>query len=480
MRFLVAALLVVVSLPALPGETSDQTILAVQDRIAAGDLEGASQALAAAIHLDPRNGGLLNLRGIVHAQRGENDAAASDFELSIRYSPKLKGAYLNLGRVLQMIPGHDSKAIGIYRKLLSMQPDSVEAHLQLARLLNRTGSPAEALAEIDRLPPDVSAEPATRALRCAVLAGAGNLLDARRATDELLASPDVPPSNLQEAADGLLRNKELRKEGRRVLERVAQSDPKATEPLVALARAAYEDHDLEGTLGYLAHARDLQPNSAPIHFFFGIVALELDLAMEARNSLERAIALDAGNAFYHYALGGVILQTGQPDEALPHFRKYAAARPNDPRGNFALGATEFAAGDLEQSRKEMEVAARSKQTAPGAEFFLGRIAMQDDKLVEARDHLLRSVRVEPAVAITRAHLGRLYVREGDLTAAAAELKQALILDPDCYIANQALLALYQKTKDGRAEAQRQRVNDLEKKRSVKQELMLRMITVQPY
>jgi Tfp pilus assembly protein PilF len=74
----------------------------------------------------------------------------------------------------------------------------------------------------------------------------------------------------------------------------------------------------------------------------------------------------------------------------------------------------------------------------------------------------------------------LRIREGDLAAAAAELKQALVLDPDCYVANQALLALYQRTKDERADAQRERVNDLEKKRSVKQELMLRSIAVRPY
>ena len=97
-----------------------------------------------------------------------------------------------------------------------------------------------------------------------------------------------------------------------------------------------------------------------------------------------------------------------------------------------------------------------------------------------QEHFLRSIEAEPASAITRAHLGRLYTREGNLAAAAAELKQALVLDPDCYVANQTLLALYQRTKDGRADAQRQRVNDLEDKRSLKQELMLRTIAVRPY
>ena len=373
-----------------------------------------------------------------------------------------------------------SRPIALYRKLLSIQPDSAEGRLQLARLLNQAGKPAESIAQIDRLPAGVLAQPEIRALRCAALAGSGKLDEARRAAEELLEAADVQATNLEEAASSLLRHKELRKEARRMLERVAQSEPQQTAPLIALARAAYEDRDLDGTLGYLAHARDLEPASAPIHFFIGIVALELDLAVESRKSLERAIELDDKNAFYHYALGGVILQSGQPGEAIPHFRIYTESRPNDRRGNFALGAAEFAAGDLEQSRKEMELAAGQKETAAGGEYFLGRIAMQEENLKEAREHFLRSIEAEPASAITRAHLGRLYTREGNLAAAAAELKQALVLDPDCYVANQALLALYQRTKDGRMEAQRQRVNDLEDKRSLKQELMLRTIAVRPY
>ncbi len=378
---------------------SDETILGIQNRISAGDLDGAFRALDAAIRSDPKNGGLINLRGIIHAQRGETTDAAADFELSIRYSPALARAYLNLGRILQMRPENGaqdaSRAIALYRKVLSIQPDSAESHLQLAHLLDRSGKSAEALAQIDPLPAGVLAQPGTKALRCSALAGAGKVDDARRAAAEFLAASDVPASSLEEAAYGLLRNKELRKEGRQMLERVALSDPKATAPLIALARAAYEDRDLDGTLGYLAHARDLDPGSAPIHYFIGIVALELDLAVEARNSLERAIALDAGNAFYQYALGGVILQTGQPGEAIPYFRKYIESRLNDPRGHFALGAAEYAAGDLEQSRKEMEIAVRSKETGAGAEYFLGRIAMQEDNRSEAREHLLRSIHANP-------------------------------------------------------------------------------------
>ena len=44
--------------------------------------------------------------------------------------------------------------------------------------------------------------------------------------------------------------------------------------------------DLRGALGYLAHARDLQPAHGGVHFFFGIVCMDLDLGVEAHNALK--------------------------------------------------------------------------------------------------------------------------------------------------------------------------------------------------
>ena len=74
-------------------------------------------------------------------------------------------------------------------------------------------------------------------------------------------------------------------QAREVLERAEQAGSPSVEILLELARVAYQQHDREGTLGYLAHARDLDPKNAGIHFFFGVVCIELNLPLEARKSL---------------------------------------------------------------------------------------------------------------------------------------------------------------------------------------------------
>ena len=70
------------------------------------------------------------------------------------------------------------------------------------------------------------------------------------------------------------------------LEKVAQGEPISAKLLLELARIAHKQGDHKGTLGYLAHARDLEPQNAGIHFFFGMVCVDLDLSQDAYNSLK--------------------------------------------------------------------------------------------------------------------------------------------------------------------------------------------------
>ena len=73
-------------------------------------------------------------------------------------------------------------------------------------------------------------------------------------------------------------------------------DPNNTAHLLELARLAEAGNDHEGALGYLAHARDLAPNMARIHFLFGVIAGELNLPIEAKQSLDKALALEPGQS----------------------------------------------------------------------------------------------------------------------------------------------------------------------------------------
>ncbi len=446
-HYLASVLLFGVVVSLLAGSiTPEATILRIQDRIQAGDLAAAGSMVNAALKNDPHNGGLYNLRGVVHASHNETEPAEKDFELAVRFSPDLESAYLNLGRICLMSGSQNkqllSRIVANYRSLSQRKPLSDQAQVQFGKLLAANGNFTESLKILDGLAMADRDDLDTLSVRSA----------------DLVALKRYP-------------------EARKVLEQQAALDPQNVDLLLELARLAREQNDLTGALGYLAHARELKPDAAPVHFFFGVVCIELDLPIEAKTSLEQALKLDPANPWYNYARGSVELQGRSAEEAIPYFQKAIAAHPTDPRYHFALGAAEFASGNYEEARKELTAIAEQKDTTGGAQYILGRISKTENAWAEAAGHFEKSIAAEPGYPNAHAELGLAQAHLNNLAGAKQEIDRALQLDPQDYAANFSLLYLYERTKNPLAANQREKMQKLELSRTGKQELMVRTIRV---
>jgi tetratricopeptide (TPR) repeat protein len=302
-----------------------------------------------------------------------------------------------------------------------------------------------------------------------VVAALAEGLDARHAASSgSLRQLAVAYEQLQRPADA-----------RKTLERVAVMEPGNTAHLLELARLADASKDYEGALGYLAHARDLAPDNGQIHFLFAMVAEKMNLPLEARKSLERALALDAGNPNYNYAMGSLILNTRDAATASSYFQKFAKAKPADPRGHYALGIAYFASGDYAKARGELRMVERNPKTAAEAEYFLGRMARLDGETDDAARHLRKSIELLPSFSESHTELARVLMLEGNLEEAHRELERALQLDPTSFQGNAQLLVLYGRMHDPRAEKQQELMKTLDQERSKRSELMLRTIEVRP-
>ncbi len=501
------------SQPAAP----DQTITAIQETIESRKYIEALGQVSAALAAYPQDGGLYNLRGVIHAEQNDMIAAREDFQRAVTLSPELIPAWQNLARACQFDLGKaraDSHcAADAWRRVLKVRPDDPEARFSLAAIYEQQGQYAGSLRELENLPPAEISRSTALAVRCADLAGLDRLKEAGEMAKRLAESPEFSEADVRsilpqletparapilvtlvEALDargtvspGLLRSlviayEQLNRlpEARKILERLAATDPQNPLHLFELARVAYKQHDLEGSLGYLGHARDLVPSDPQVHFLFGMILEEMQLPLEARKSVEKAVALDPKNPDYNYGLGSIILITREAGEAVACFRNYVAARPGDPRGHFALGVAYFATGDYANCRKEMQFVSKDPATEAGASYFLGRVARMEENLSEAAAFFDRSIRLLPSFPDSYAELARVRLRQGRLEDARSAIDHALSLDPDNFQANSMLLALYEKTHDARAEQQRAKLQTLDELRSKRQELMLRSIEVRPY
>ena len=513
--------LVVAAISALPlfGQPSapEAALLSIQADIQAGNLAEADRLVTLALAASPNDPALLNLRGVIHADRSELAEARKDFERAVALAPNLIPVWQNLARSCQLAMARDAAAsqcaAGAWQRVLRALPSDAEARFSLAAVYHQQSKYSESLREIDKLPKDEIARAPTVALKLADLAGLDHVSEAAETAQRLSACADFSAADgewlfpelarpnlaallvtLVEGLDsrGAASPEALRQvvvayerlnrfsEARKTLERLYAADPRNPQHLFELARVAYLSHDLEGSVGYLGHARDLVPNDPQVHFLFGMVLEQLELPLEARKSVAKAVALDPHNPDYNYALGSIILRTRDASAAIACFRVFVDARPNDPQGHFALGVAYFSAGDYENCKREMLGVSNDPKTAGGAAYFLGRMARLEDNLDQAEVFLNRCISLLPKFAEAHTELARVRLRQDRMDDAQAAVSRALSLDPDSFQANNTQLIIYERTHNPRAGEQKARLHKLDEERGKRQELMLRSIEVKPY
>ncbi len=327
-----------------------------------GDTGGASGMVEPALKAHPADPVLHNLAGVIAAQRNSFESAEAHFRTAIRLAPKGPAAYENLGRLyLERADGNPAmraKAIAIYRRLLDADPSSAEGLFQSGLLLALDGQFAGSRAMLERLPEDIRQGPRALAVLAADLSGLGEVAATGGVLDALAAHPalteadvlavlpalatgpgDAVAARLLEALDrrGLASPRALQAlatihdrggrfaDARQVLERAVAVEGASVPLLTALARTAVKLKDNKGALGYLAHARSLEPGNATVHFLFGMVCVGENLGAEAYESMKKAVALDPENPLVNYAMGAVATHRHEPSESVPYFEKCSTA-----------------------------------------------------------------------------------------------------------------------------------------------------------
>jgi tetratricopeptide (TPR) repeat protein len=485
------------------------------DLIRRGKLADARLALERALKTNKSDPQLWNLLGILSAQQNEPIQAERAFRRAVSLAPGLEPAWLNLGRLYQL-GGTDERSrrrsIEAYRTVLRLNPQNAEANHQLALLLQLMGDYRGSLVHLDRLPPEDQERLPALLIRCASNAGLGRTEAALTPAEKILRNPSLEEADLltilgtveshdEVVAAKLLEGLEDRrlasaaslkrlaalyekrgdwKQARAAYERAARAGRPSAAVLLDLARVAWKQKDYEGTLGYLAHARDLDPNDAGIHFFFGITCNELKLPQEAKESVKKALDLAPDNPYYNYAMGAIQLQWLEKDQAIPYLKKFVALRPEDARGRLALATAYFGALQDDEAKAQLSIAARNPETRAGAEYLLGRIATRQGNFENAVTRFRALIELEPKSADAHAELADALFETKDVAGARRETEIALSLEPANYVANRTLLRIYRAEGDSRVKEQAERIQKIVENRDARLRAMQRNLVIRPY
>jgi|CZKL01.1.fsa_nt_gi tetratricopeptide (TPR) repeat protein len=494
----------------------EQTILEIQKQIETGNFTGARNLIAAAAHKYPHDGGVENLRGVVEIEQGNTAAASQAFSDAIVDNPRLAGAYLNLSRIKMQTAATDratrDEALRLSLKVIQLEPASDEAHYQVATVLFWKEDYRLSLQHLQKLSAEARVKIGAQSLLCADDAALGNREQTTKEAELLAANPDLTENDLdiclpalraalradvietllnavarkQALSPGKLRLLGLAQEAegelqaaRATLESAFAANSKSVLILEDLTRIASAANDNQSALGYLAHARDLEPRNADLPYEFGVICVRMGLYGEARKAIADALKISPDNADYNLGMGLVVSFSEDPAQALPYLDRYHSLRPKDPEGVLALGTANFRARDYTAASQWLRQAVSYEKTAADAHYYLGRIARQEGHRDEAISELKKSLALRPGQAETLAQLGLISTEARDLPQAASYFEQALRADPDNYSANFGLLQLYARTGDARRDQQSRRFDEVKNIKDERDRQMLRVIEIRP-
>ena len=197
----------------------------------------------------------------------------------------------------------------------------------------------------------------------------------------------------------------------------------------AMRRAA-----LYARTGRLAEARALygtvltaRPDHRNALKAAALVAFRLDAVDEAVALLQRAVALDAGDAGAHNDLGNVLQAAGRLDAALTAYRRAVELDPERAETHVNLGQALRAKGDLEGAAEALGRAAALRPDHAGTLLRIGLVHHAKGDLDGAASAFLQVLAIEPENAEACFAFGNVLYAQGRLDEAVEAYGQAATL-----------------------------------------------------
>ncbi len=241
-----------------------------------------------------------NNLGFFLYNRGEVEAALTDYEEAVRINPNFAPAQNNLGHALTGM-GKNAEAIPHFETALRVKPAFVEAHNNLGNALMNEGRTNEAIAQYQaalQIQPDNE--------------DAYNNLGAARA---LQGRWDEAAQLLSTAV------------------RLKPSDPHAHSNLGTVLAA---QHKLDEAAEQFRIALQLNPADAQAGDNLGDILSEQGRLNEAAEAYRAALKANAADPETHFRLGLVQQRQGRADEAKSHFTEALRLKPDYPEARRQL------------------------------------------------------------------------------------------------------------------------------------------------
>jgi len=430
--------------------------------------------LAAKMHARPSVENAVALGGWF-ATHKRFDCAAETFRVSLKANPESAQLHYLVGLAL-IGGGHPAEALPELQQSEQLDPDVLKPHLMLGHLYNQSGEISKAQQEwTAALKIDPHAEMALGGLSDDLLSinlakalGVLNHLDEAKAVlaEGLKLAPDSVP--LASAMTVVLVKQTHYQEAVNLLQHTVAANPSNQDAELELFRLlvltsrinqarpmgpkllAERPHDpevlylngvVERTLGhseqaktYLEEAVALDPNFFNSRYNLGKVLVILQQWPEAKEQLEKAIALGSIEPQVHYELAMALRGLGDTQGSAAEIKIYQAGRKVEEDSleasmNSSQGDQDLASGDVAQAISHYTQATEGEPTNAGYQYQLATALHRSGDTVKEQAALEQAIKLNPALAGAQRALGYLLSRSGDTAGAIEHFRMAVKAEP---------------------------------------------------
>jgi tetratricopeptide (TPR) repeat protein len=433
-------------------------------RFAAGDEDGAREAVGAALESDPGHRGANLVMGTLFLREGRYEDAIRSARTALRQNPNWAPA-LRLVAEAHLAQGERRLAIDSLGRAVQLDPTDGRSAARLAELLTEEGAHAAALRLWDRVA--LLAEDPSQALRAraSLEMQQRNFAAAQADINELLAIPGQEWAGALLAGDLLLLQSRF-EESREWFARASSLNPDAPHPVLGVARAHLAAGDPEEALAYLEERTRERPDDAIAFDLLGDLLARQGRPDEAETAFRQAIELQPAWPMPYRHLGRMLREGGEPERAIEVYLAALEQQPDEPNLLNELAYTRYAAGayaeaadtyehliavvpgfDLpaynyaamvalflydEPERLERAFAIASERFRGSSDPYrldvLGWLHYHKGEYAAALPFLERAVRLAGSDPELRYHLGMALFRVGQEQRALEELEKALAAD----------------------------------------------------